>query len=212
MQKGWFLAGIVIGFLLAFLSGFATSVDKPVVYFYPDSPTLVSATLTTNELVTRSEPFVGWLSPVSWRFTALPNSTLLFDGGRASYPYLFYETSYAFGGLPLREGWSVPAEELDALLARELPRLGLNERESGEFREYWLNRLPPSPYYSVYVVPRPDIDAKLSLAVSPAPDSVVRVILGFKPTAVKEDVLAPVIQTPLRRGFTVVEWGGFVAN
>ena len=211
---GWFKIGAGIGLFIGLfaVSGVFTSIEKPVIYFYPESATPVSVSLQTDELITQSEPFVGWLSPVSWSFTALPNSTLLFDDGKSSYPYLFYETSYLNGKLPLRAGWSTSADELEALLDRELPRLGLNAREAAEFKEYWFNHLPVSPYYAVYVINSSDVDSKLVLSVSPKPDSVVRVILGFKPTDGPEQVPTPVVLTPSRTGFAVVEWGGFVAG
>ena len=201
------LIGVVILALLLLMLPFMV-VAKPVIYFYPESPTSVSAQLSTDEFITHSEPFVGFLSPASWRFTALPNSTLLFNGGSSSYPYLFYETSYVGRKFPLREGWSVPSGELDALLARELPRLGLSEREAGEFREYWMARLPLSPYYSVYVVERKDTDEKLALTVSPTPDSIVRVILAFKPTAQPGVVPAQ----PTAGCGHARQWGGFIVN
>ena len=216
MRWNWFVLGFAIGLVAGIIVGLSfgivvySTVDKPVIYFYPETPTNVSVYLNTNELLTHSEPFAGFFSPVSWSFTALPNSTLVFSG--VQYPYVYYETSYLFGGLPLQEGWSVPYDELGGFFDRELPLLGLSEREANEFKEYWLARLPESSYYDVYLVERSAVDSKLALSVSPKPDTVVRVIIGFKPTKAPNQLDAPVVSTPLRKGFTIVEWGGFIAG
>ena len=182
--------------------------EKPVIYFYSEKPITVTATITTDELLIHSEPGSNVFSPATWTFLALPNSVLVSRGKQ--YPYLFYETSYFGKRFSLNEGWSVERSNLIPLLNEKLPLLGLSKTETNAFVEYWSARLPESRYYSVYVIDRKEIDEKIKLDVNPTPDSVIRVFLAFKPTQSSEVLMLPRIEIPLRYGFTVVEWGGFV--
>jgi hypothetical protein len=209
-DKKLFVVGVVMGIILAiflFLSFFM--IAKPAIYFYPTFPTQVTASVSSDELFIASEPDVGLVSPAVWKFTAYPDSVLV-AGGR-QYPYLFYETTYLGRKFPLSYGWSVPYGQLPSVLDYRLKQLGLNDAERKEFLAYWTARLQYSPYYSVYVIPQSEIDSKLRLSVSPKPDTVIRVLIGFRPTAEEEKLVAPITETPQRKGFTVVEWGGFVA-
>jgi len=53
------------------------------------------------------------------------------------------------------------------------------------------------------------VDRSLELAISPRPDSVLRLWILFKPVAEYFDVEPYKIQRFERKGFTVVEWGVF---
>jgi hypothetical protein len=57
-------------------------------------------------------------------------------------------------------------------------------------------------------VPQEQFDQLAPLAVSPQPDTVIRVFMDYQGLDKYQEVAAPVITTPQRKGFTVVEWGG----
>jgi len=44
--------------------------------------------------------------------------------------------------------------------------------------------------------------------IDPAPDTLIRVFMTWKPVDEMTEIEEPTIVTPERSGFTVVEWGG----
>ena len=48
----------------------------------------------------------------------------------------------------------------------------------------------------------------MSLEITPAPDSVVRIGMVFKPLEETIEAKEQSLETPIRSGFTAVEWGG----
>ena len=46
------------------------------------------------------------------------------------------------------------------------------------------------------------------LTVTPAPDTIIRVFMAYKPLENAAKITPQTIETPQRTGFTVVEWGG----
>ena len=103
----------------------------------------------------------------------------------------------------------MPQGEVADFLERMLPRLGLNEQESRDFRDAWLPRFHAAPYYFITFVPPETIDRLAPLSVTPKPDAVIRVLMDFRPLWTRTPVKAPDLPPPPRRhGFTVVEWGG----
>ncbi|MBR3204526.1 hypothetical protein IKF81_02485 [Candidatus Saccharibacteria bacterium] len=52
------------------------------------------------------------------------------------------------------------------------------------------------------------MNSYMPLEITPAPDSVVRIGMVFKPLEETIEVKEQSLETPIRSGFTVVEWGG----
>jgi len=75
----------------------------------------------------------------------------------------------------------IPQAEVAGFFERILPRLGLNERESTDFRAAWLPRFHDAPYYFITFLPRETIDRLAPLVVTPKPDVVIRVLMDFRP-------------------------------
>ena len=50
--------------------------------------------------------------------------------------------------------------------------------------------------------------SQAALHVEPEPDTVIRVFMAYAALEKSVDVPEPVLHTPERKGFTVVEWGG----
>ena len=46
------------------------------------------------------------------------------------------------------------------------------------------------------------------LSIEPAPDTLLRVFMAWKPLESAVDISTQNLPAPLRTGFTVVEWGG----
>jgi hypothetical protein len=180
---------------------------KPVIYLYPTKTTDVDVALGVPEKLTVSYPkYVD-----SWKVTANPDGSLIDrTTGRNLYS-LYYETDYTTSKGVHDEGFVVKGSEAASFLEEKLARLGLNEREAEEFIIYWLPQLEANAYNYIYFAPTAEIAENMPLNVTPAPETVIRINMEFKaldaPIQVKEQQLP---ETPIRKGFTLVEWGGTI--
>lgn len=187
---------------------------KPVIYLYPQEPTDVRVQVRPDGGFTVTDPVYP---NGGWRVHAQPSGQLtdLRDG--ATYPYLFWEGNSSVPYVRPRRGWIVARDELDAFFERTLAAQGLNARERADFRDFWVTRMQrnPSPYFFVTYAPRTFIDRAAPLAITPRPDTVIRVLMDYVPLP-SRDVMGDVAPLPLtapqRTGFTVVEWGGRLKN
>jgi len=179
---------------------------EPVIYVYPTTAQRVHVEAKPLHSIKASiPPYRG-----GWDVVALPSGELAGVTDRKKYSYLFWEGLSSIS--PMRqEGFVIPQEEVPRFFEWMLPRLGLNQRESRDFREAWLRRFHEAPYYFITFLPRATIDRLAPLVVTPQPDAVIRVLMDFRPLWTREPVIAPELPTPPeRRGFTVVEWGGLL--
>ena len=98
-----------------------------------------------------------------------------------------------------------------AFLEEKLAQLGLTDREAEEFIVYWLPKMQNNPYNYVYFETTDEVAANMPLDVTPAPDTILRINMEWKaldaPIEVKQQNLPA---TPIREGFTLVEWGGTI--
>lgn len=109
-------------------------------------------------------------------------------------------------------GWVVKYDNLDTWFDDNLPRLGLNEKETTQFKEYWLEKLPEANYYELKIFEKEFLKQNIGLLITPEPDTLIRLEFYFKPLEEKINIQEPTIKTPERIGFTVVEWGGMIDN
>ena len=94
-----------------------------------------------------------------------------------------------------------------AFLEDALAQLGLTRKEANEFIVYWLPQMEDNPY-SLITFQQEAYTEAAKLTVTPAPDSILRVFMTWKPLEKSMDIPAQTIPAFERRGFTVVEWGG----
>ena len=57
-----------------------------------------------------------------------------------------------------------------------------------------------------------EINSYMPLIIEPQPDTLIRVLMDYKPLDKKINVNEQQLSTPIRNGFTVVEWGGSEIN
>lgn len=181
-----------------------TPESKPAIYLYPKRPTIVKIKL---------HPPVGWITTSrpqyqknGWRVLAMPSGNLY--QGFKSYSHLFYEAMLPTPKMPDKY---VVLDGNDLL--NELEDLGqklsLNEKESKEMAQYWAEKLPKAAYYQVGLMSKVQIDQIEPLDVSPSPDIIYRIRLVFRELEQKIDSsYEPRINFD-RKGFSLVEWGGF---
>ena len=175
---------------------------KPVIYLYPETPTEVSVSLTLNGRLTCTYPDYedGWKG-----FTAHPDGTLLFPNGKEYY-CLYWEgmqaTEWDFS-----RGFCVKGEDTSAFLEWALAKQGLTPREANEFIIYWLPLMQETPYNVISFQTEAYTSAAV-LEVAPAPDTTIRVMMAYYPSEEAVEIAPQHFETPVREGFTVVEWGG----
>lgn len=180
---------------------------KPAIYLYPKEETSINVRVTPKGYFTLTIPEY----PKSgWNVQAFPNGTIKNKGN--NYSYLYYESKIINSEINKPDsGFVAKFEDLPGLYETLLPKLGLNEKEILDFKNYWLKVLPYSPYYFLGIMNEKDIEKIEPMTITPKPDTIIRVRFYFEPLDKMIDVKKPSIP-PLgeRIGFTVVEWGGIV--
>ena len=106
------------------------------------------------------------------------------------------------------DGFVVKGKETSMFLEEKLQLLGLTEREADEFIIYWLPILENNKYNYIRFESIDEINNYMPLDINPKPDTVIRVLMDYKPLDEKIRVKEQKISTPTRHGFTAVEWGG----
>ena len=175
---------------------------KPVVYLYPTQimEVAVDVELTQGHL-TVTDPPIGQ----GWQVTAQPDGQLTDSQGN-QYPYLFWEAD-APADFDFSNGFVVPGSQTEEFLREKLALLGLNDRETADFLEYWQPRMEEKAYNLVaFQTERYTELAQLN--IEPAPDSVIRVFMAYQPLEEPVEVEPQVLQPATRHGFAAVEWGG----
>ena len=178
--------------------------DKPVIYIYTEFDQLFQINLNLNNgtKLTKSIPEYnsGW--------DVFVEESGLIDH---KFEYLFYETSII--EFPrFFSGWCFKQEEMKKGLLDVLHKIGLNEKETTEFLEYWLPRFDKYDYYKVYYLLNEQLDYYVGLDIYPLPDSELRTLFFFEGCENYENLPEPIILDFIRVGTTVVEWGGVLMN
>ncbi|HRY37027.1 MAG TPA: hypothetical protein P5230_04135 [Candidatus Magasanikbacteria bacterium] len=176
---------------------------KPVIYLYPQKDTSVNVRVAPNGGLTIVDPFYP---TGGWNVLATPESVLTNTDGK-TYPYLFWEGKAYDMNVP-QQGFVLKREEVEKKMTALLVKLGLNQKETKDFLEFWQPKLEEKDFAFVTFLPQNEFDALAPLTVSPQPDKVIRVFMIYEPLDNFVKVAPLKIETPVRTGFTVVEWGG----
>jgi hypothetical protein len=175
---------------------------KPVIYLYPTKTTKVSVKVDAN--ITNSIPEYD----NGWNVIAQPDGTLT-NGDNATYRNLFWEgigKSYP----DINSGIIVKQADLKDTVVHNLKELGLNSQERTDFLEYWLPKLPKTPYVRLTWFGTNQVNKIAPLKISPNPDTLIRIFLDSE--GLNQPIKLPVekLSSIPRKGFTVVEWGGLI--
>lgn len=179
---------------------------KPVIYLYPETTQHVSVRVDPAGGFTKTDPAYG----NGWEVTATPTGTIRNDADGQTYPYLFWEGGAEGVVETPREGFVAARADVSDTIDRALVQYGLNETERRDFLEFWVPRLSTAPYYFITFISRSEIDRVSPMAITPAPQTVIRVLMDYKPLEKPVSVKPLVIPHVERTGFTAVEWGGIV--
>ena len=175
---------------------------KPVIYLYPEEDnTKVEVSLETNDAeLTCTYPKYndGW--------SVIADKDGLIKANGKEYNYLYWEGE-SENRANIDNGFCVKGSDTAEFLEEKLEELGLNRREANEFIVYWLPLMEQNEY-NVISFDTKEYENSFKLHVNPAPDTVIRVFMTWYATDEAVDIKPQNIETPVREGFTVIEWGG----
>jgi hypothetical protein len=180
---------------------------KPAIYLYPEEKTAVNVQVAPQGNMTLTIP--DYPKTGGWNVIAYPDGNINYQN--STYDYLYYEAEIPDSLIEKpQEGFVVAYDDRKKLLNDLLPKLGLNQKESTQFKEYWLKALPKSPYYFVGIMAQENLNTIAPLTIQPKPDTTIRVTLYFEALEQSKEVKTPTIGRVNRDGFILVEWGGIV--
>lgn len=180
---------------------------KPIIYLYPTSTADISVKLSNAKYLTTTYPKYN----NSWEVTANPDGTLIDKKTGRSLYGLYWEGNNHMAKME-KDGFVIKGEDTIEFLEEKLSILGLNEREANEFIIYWLPKLESNKYNYIRFETIDEINNYMPLNISPKPDTLIRVMMDYKPLDKKIIVEEQELITQERIGFTVVEWGGSPIN
>ncbi|MFT5778217.1 MAG: hypothetical protein ACI837_001173 [Crocinitomicaceae bacterium] len=183
-------------------------IDKPVIYLYPEKETVVSVDMDIKGDVSFTYPQLDG----TWDFIAHPNGDLVFDDN--TYNYLFWESQqdYHLSSSELEEGFVVTKAEVVSFLEEKLTEAGLSSKEQADFITYWGPRLTAHEMTFVRFEFNETCNRYAELRISPKPDNIYRIYISWMPIYQTMNVSPQKIEKMTRKGFTVLEWGGFEAK
>jgi len=169
---------------------------------YPESETAVNVKLSNKENLTHTYPkYID-----GWNVVASPNGNLI-DKKTNRNLYCLYWEGNDNTKIDMTEGFVVQGSDTIKFLEDKLAILGLNEREANEFIIYWLPQMENNKYNYIRFRTNEEINNYMQLDITPKPDSVIRVVMDFKPLHKYMSVKEQELSTPSRSGFVAVEWG-----
>ncbi len=174
---------------------------KPVIYLYPEKETEVDVKLTLDGNLTCTYPAYN----DGWKVTASCDGTLTDESGK-EYNYLYWEGE-TYAQYDFSRGFCVKGEDTAKFLEDTLERLGLTRREANEFIVFWLPMMQENEY-NIISFQTDAYTNSARLEVAPAPDTLIRVFMAYKPSDKYVEIAPQELSAPERRGFTVIEWGG----
>jgi hypothetical protein len=185
--------------------------EKPVIYLYPSYPQNVKVKLEYDGEIIVDYPKYDYTIK-GWEVTAYPDGRIIDRKDGKEYSYLFWE------GRPSEEtdwdmakGFVVKGEDTRVFLQEILSQIGMTPREYNEFIVYWYPRMKKNKYNLITFAGKEYTD-RAQLSITPKPESVLRVFMVYKKLDEKIEVEPQVIKPFVRKGFTVVEWGGTEIN
>lgn len=199
--------GIVISIILSFISYSANILKsfKPIIYLYPLKKGKISLKLKYPENLTCSYPKYE----NSWNVIADTDWKLIDTKTNKEFYALYWEGKFK-STYNKNEGFCVPVDKTAEFLEEKLKLLGLNYKESNEFIMYWLPQLEKNKYNFIRFesIEFLNSDEYMPLEITPAPDTLIRILMQYKPLSRPINVTEQILTTPKREGFVVVEWGG----
>ncbi len=176
---------------------------KPVIYLYPEENTRVKVNVKPTNGISVSDPDIG----DGWEVLATPKGDIYNLKDRKKYPYLFWE-GFATNFITPKEGFVVAKTDVETFFDTKLAFMGMNEKETADFKEFWLPFFTEKPYYFITFIDQKTFDTYAPLTVEPKPDTLIRIFFDYKGLDEKKEVKEQRLKRGERKGFTLIEWGG----
>lgn len=176
---------------------------KPIIYLYPKEKTDITIKLLKEENLTTTYPKYK----DKWKVIAYPNGNLIDKQTKRNQYGLYWEGTNNYSKEE-KEGFIVRGKDTIKFLEKTLNKLGLSEREANEFIIYWLPKLEQNKYNYIHFASIETINNIMPLDVNPKPDTIIRVLMEYKPLDKPIKIKKQTIKKPQRKGFALVEWGG----
>lgn len=179
---------------------------KPVIYLYPTKTQTVNVRVGAN--INVSMPLYNRVT--GWNAVAQPNGQLTVSG--QAFDSLFWEGT-GYGPYPgITKGTIVKRADAAATIRLQLLQQGLNQKEADDFMAFWQSKIPKDPYIRLTWFNTAQLDQLAPLTISPKPDTMLRVFLDMAGYNSPINIPAQQLTSTVRKGFTVVEWGGLLTS
>lgn len=178
-------------------------VYKPIIYIYPEKDIDLTIKLKNDNLLTYTYPKYS----NSWNIKVDTNGNI-FDYKTNRNYYALYWEAIDNTKINTNEGFVVEGKNTIKFLEEKLEYLGLNEREINEFIIYWIDKLENNKYNYIRFRTTDEINEYMPLEISEKPDTLIRIIMDYMPLNEKINVKEQELNKVIRKGFTIVEWGG----
>lgn len=176
---------------------------KPIMYIYPTEEMDLTVKLKNNKLLTHTYPKYN----DAWNIHVKTNGEIYDYNTNRSYYALYWE-AIDNTKINTNEGFVVEGKNTIKFLEDKLEYLGLNKMEINEFIIYWIDKLENNKYNYIRFRNTNEVNNYMPLEFSKKPDTLIRIIMDYKPLKEKINVKEQVLEKNTRSGFTVVEWGG----
>jgi len=184
-------------------------VKKPAIYLYPAQKSQVVVIHNFKGKILNTYPTYS----DNWTVIAEPNGNLLNVRDNRYYNYLFWDGIYSFSAehYQFNSGFYVQRADYVSFLQSKLAGIGLNENEINDFIVYWLPIMSNHKNCFVHFRINDNIDESSILETKPAAETTIRVFMEF--SGIENITSAPKLPEQnllsfIRKGFTLVEWGG----
>ncbi len=179
-------------------------IGKPVIYLYPERVTDISVKVDFDGEMQFTYPDYG----SGWHVTASPDGSLVNKADGRQYSYLFWDGVSYPATTEYETGYVVHRDNVTGFLQKILPRYGLLPREYNEFIVYWAPQMKKNEWNFIHFRSGAEYDAISKNTVTPHPQTEIRVFMDFAGVDGPFEVAPQIPTAPVRRGFTLVEWGG----
>lgn len=180
---------------------------KPIIYIYPDKEMDLTIKLKNDKLLTHTYPKYSG----SWNIHVDTDGNIYDYKTNKNYYALYWE-AFDNSEINMNEGFIVEGKDTVSFLEEKLKYLGLNDREINEFIIYWIDKLENNKYNYIRFRCTEEVNNYMPLEFSEKPDTLIRIIMDYKPLNEKINVKEQELEKATRNGFTVVEWGGRKLN
>lgn len=177
-------------------------VYKPMIYIYPTHDMDLTITLGNKDLLTSTYPKYT----NSWNVHVNKDGNIFDYNTKRNYYGLYWE-AIDTTPLDMSEGFVVKGSDTVKFLEEKLELLGLNEYEINEFIVYWISKLENNNYNFFRFRTIDEINKYMPLNVSEKPDTLIRILIDYKPLDEYVSVKEQVLNKNERKGFTIIEWG-----